>query len=137
MKTSSSGEDHDRDQHAEDQRVAPQGDLPARHHPDQALREAQVPVGLGARGDLVGAVRAVDQTGLIAATAAMSVSAPKTRKKKPPAFARYTGHERGADDVAFGPSGARELGVLVVDDQQECATTSAAMMPGITRMCSE
>ncbi len=123
-------EDHQRDEHPEVQGVAaPDADLPAGHHADQALGEAHVPVRLGVRGHLVGPVRAVRPDRVDRGDRRHRRDHAEDQEEEAARLGHVDRHQGHPDHVLVGPAGPGELGVLVVEDQDQVRREQAQHDP--------
>ena len=95
-------------------------DLPARRHEAQrAVGEADVPVGLGARRDRGGVVRAVDPDRVDREERRDQHDHAEHDEEEPAGLRSVHRHDRVAHDVVVRAAGAGELRVLVDDHQQQ------------------
>ena len=99
--------------------MTPEVDLPARHDTDQAFGEAHVPVGLGAGGHLVRTVRAERPDRVDRGDRRDDRDDTEDQEEEASGLGHVDREQRHADDVLVGLSGARELRVLVVEDQDQ------------------
>ncbi len=112
-------EEQQRDEHAQDERVAPQVDLPAGHGSDQAFRHTHVPVGLRTGGHVVRAVRAERPDRVDRGDGRDGRDDTEDQEEEASGLGHVDRQQRHADDVVVRLAGTRELGVLVVEDQDQ------------------
>ena len=116
-------QDRDRHEDVERHRVAEPHDLPVRRHQTQrAVREADVPVGLGTGGDRGGVVRAVVPDRVDREQRRDEGEDAGDDEEEATGLRGERREDRDADDVLVGLARAGELRVLVDDDEHEVDT---------------
>ncbi len=110
---------HRGQQHVPHQRVAGDHVLPGRHQAQRALEEADVPVGLGVGGDLVGAVGPVGPYGVDLGEGAEEAQRARHHQQQARGLRGELRDHRLAHHVAVGPAGGAPLGVLEVHHEEE------------------
>ena len=123
-------EEGEGDEDAQRQGVAEGVDLPSRHHPDQPLGEAEIPVGLGAGGDQVGAVGAEGPYGVDRGERAHHRQHAEDQEEEAAGLGHVDRHERHAHHGLLVASWPGVLRVLVVEDQDQVSDDQAEHDPG-------